>query len=116
MIVLKDALLNCLTKVALAENGKYTGTHEERKLLGNILIIVQNLLAVHGTSLINANSLDFFNEIGSICLRLLPNADQPVESSSTGRIVMSRALNTLFLCHMHCKTECFYDYLARLKG
>lgn len=29
---------------------------------------------------------------------------------------MSRALNTLFLCHMHSTTECFYDYLNRLKG
>lgn len=116
MIVLKDALLNCLSKVALSDNGKYTGTHEERKLLGSILIIIQNVLAVHGTSLISANSMDFFNEIGSICVRLLPSSEQGVEASSTGRILMSRALNTLFLCHMHCKTECFYDYLARLKG
>lgn len=29
---------------------------------------------------------------------------------------MSRALNTLFLCHLHSKTECFYDYLTRLMG
>ena len=29
---------------------------------------------------------------------------------------MSRALNTLFLCHLHTKADCFYNYLNRLKG
>jgi hypothetical protein len=77
IIVLKDTLLNCLTKVFLAENSKYTGSQQERITLGNTLIILQNILAAHGTSLLNANSLDFFNEIGAICLRLLPNLDQP---------------------------------------
>jgi hypothetical protein len=29
---------------------------------------------------------------------------------------MSRALNLLFLCHLHSKTNCFFDYLVRLNS
>ena len=31
-----------------------------------------------------------------------------------GRILSSRALNTLLLCHMHMRAEAIFDYLPRL--
>jgi hypothetical protein len=63
-------------KVSIAENGKYKGSQGERVTVGNILLILQNVLAIHGNNLFQSNSLEFFNEIGSLCLRLLPNVDQ----------------------------------------
>ena len=76
VIVLKEALQSSVVKVGMAETGKYKGSQGERVTAGNVLIVVQNLLAAHGNSLLQSNSLDFFNEIGALCLQLLPNIDQ----------------------------------------
>jgi hypothetical protein len=50
-----------------------------------------------------------------MCVRLLPEKEEPIEKTPSGYIVASRALNTLFLCHMHIKTDSIYDYLERLQ-
>lgn len=57
IIVLKDALLNHVNKVSIQENGKLSGTQPERVSLSNILIVIQNILAMHGTNLMQVNSL-----------------------------------------------------------
>lgn len=61
IIVLKEALQSSVGKIAMAETGKYKGSQGERVTAGNVLIVIQNLLAVHGNSLLQSNSLDFFN-------------------------------------------------------
>jgi hypothetical protein len=76
IIAMKDALQNSINLISFGENGKYKGTQSERITAGNILIILQNILAVHGNNLVQSNSLEIFDEIGALCLRLLPNVDQ----------------------------------------
>lgn len=61
IIVLKEALQNSVGKIGMGETGRYKGSQGERITAGNVLIIIQNLLAVHGNNLLQSNSLDFFN-------------------------------------------------------
>jgi hypothetical protein len=62
------------------------------------------------------NSKDFFIEVSSLCIRLLPNAEEPIQKGSASKIVMARALNLLVLCHLHLRTEVIYDYLKRVEN
>lgn len=115
IVILKNALLSSVMTVSNPAE-KFKGTQQEKVNLGNILIVTQHILAIHGNNLLLAQSYEYFNEIGSLCLRLLPIKEQEIEKTSSARILMSRALTTLFLCHMHCRMDCFFDYMVGLRG
>lgn len=67
-----------------------------------------------GNRLIENNSENFFTEISSLCVRILPRPNEEVEKTTSGRILISRALNTLLLCHMHIRMDSTFDYLTNL--
>ncbi len=54
-VVLKDTLLHCLAKLS-EKSKKIKPIHTYRLLLCNVLVIIQNALAIYGTHLLNCNS------------------------------------------------------------
>lgn len=102
LIALKEGLLNSLGKL-IDKDGKVKSLPHLRLSLSNTMLVVQNAIAVYGTSLLASSNLEFFHEISSICVRILPKQQEEIEKSASGRIIQSRAFNTLFLCHMHIK-------------
>jgi len=62
-----------------------------------------------------SNSTEFLYEISSLCTRILPKDIVDIEKTSSARILMSRALNILLLCHMHVPIESIYTYLMQLQ-
>jgi hypothetical protein len=71
LVCLKEALLNTLGNLT-DKDGKMKTLPYLRLLLGNTILIIQNSIALYGTYLMNSNNTDFFHEISSICVRLLP--------------------------------------------
>lgn len=72
-----------------------------RATFGNTILVVQNSIAKYGIDLLKSNNIDYFHEISSICIRLIPFSIEAFEKTSSSRIIYSRIFNTLFLCHMH---------------
>jgi hypothetical protein len=115
IITLKDALLQAVNKVYDYTENKLKALPHFRLALSNTVIVLQNVIALFGTSLVASNNLDFFHEVSSLCIRLLPrNADQ-VERSATGRIIQSRLFNLFFLCHMHVRIDDVFSILALVR-
>ena len=72
IIAVKDALLTSVMK--LADRKRKVG-QSDKLCASNAMLVMQNILALHGTSLLGENCLELFDEVGSLCVRLLPKAD-----------------------------------------
>ena len=46
---------------------------------------------------------------------MLPNSVEQIEKTAAGRILQSRALNVLFLCHMHVRIDSIYETLIMVQ-
>lgn len=122
LVVLKDSVLQSLSKLTQKKISRSKKEYKIKPLqhfrlaLCNALLVIQNAIAYFGTHLIKIGSKQFFEEISSLCVRILPeSAQEEIERTPSGYIIIARALNTLFLCHMHLKIDTIYDYLKRLQ-
>lgn len=77
LITLKEGLLYAVGNL-LDKDGKMKSLPFMRTTLSNHLVIVQNAIAIYGTYLLNSNNTEFFHEVSSICMRLLPSKQEEV--------------------------------------
>lgn len=109
-------MLSAITKLYDFKAKKLKPIPHYRLALCNTMLVIQNAIAICGTNLLQIGSTEYFEEISSLCLRLLPHSqDETIERTASGHIILSRALNTLFLCHMHMRIDSIYKYLELLQ-
>jgi hypothetical protein len=73
IITVKEAFLNTGNRI-LADNGKSKTLPHSRLTICDILIVLQNVVALFGAALVSNNNIEFFHEISAICQRFTPNS------------------------------------------